>query len=213
MLTDLTKRPEGARPTEPAGGRAADVPRAGMRSGPFGRLARDRRGAAAVEFALVGSALVMTIVFLTMVGLFLYINQALDRATDLAARQIMIGTVQKANLSQAAFRTTVVCPALPAPINCDDVIVNVQTLAKAAQPGGYYTLVNANQTGLVVPALSNATAQFNPGTQGAYVYLQVVYPLTILPAFMTSMLGANYSYKGAPAYLTVATAAFRNEQY
>lgn len=161
----------------------------------------------------MGSTLVLTIVFVMMIGLLLYMNQALDRATDMAARQIMIGAVQKSNMGQSAFRTTVVCPALPAAINCDDVIVNVQTVTEAAQPAGYYGLVNASQTGLIIPALSNASALFVPGTQGAYVYLQVVYPMTILPAFMNSLLGATYTYKGAPAYLTVSTAAFRNEQY
>lgn len=177
------------------------------------RLRGDARGAAAVEFALVGSMLVLVIVFVMMIGFLLYIGQALDRATDLASRQIMIGAVQKAGLSQSAFRSSVLCPALPSGISCNDVIVNVQTVTEAAQPTGYYALVNAGQTGLIIPSLSNTGAQFNPGAQGSYVYVQVIYPITILPAFMTSLLGAGATYNGAPAYLAVSTAAFRNEQY
>ena len=155
----------------------------------------------------------MTIVFVMMIGLILYLDQALEHATDIAARQIMIGAVQKANMGQGAFRTTVVCPALPASLNCDDVIVNVQTVARGGPTDGYYGFVASDASGLAMPALSNASAQFTPGLQGAYVYLQVVYPVTILPAFMASFMGASSTYKGLPAYLAVATAAFRNEQY
>lgn len=185
----------------------------GRAAGALLRLRRDTRGAAAVEFALVGSMLVLTIVFIMMLGLLLYLGQALDRATDLASRQIMIGAVQKAGMNQSTFRSSVLCPALPSAINCNDVIVNVQTVTEAAQPTGYYALVNAGQTGLIIPSLSNTGAQFSPGAQGSYVYVQVIYPITILPAFMTSLLGSGATYNGAPAYLAISTAAFRNEQY
>lgn len=177
------------------------------------RLPADTRGTTAVEFALVGSALILTIVFIMMGGYLLYIGQALDRATAVAARQIMIGAVQKAGTGQSAFVSNTVCPALPLAINCNNVIVNVQTVTEAAQPGGYYGLVNSTQTALTIPALSNASATFSPGTQGAYVYLQVVYPVTFLPGFLAKLLGTNATYNGSPAYLEVSTAAFRNEQY
>jgi Flp pilus assembly protein TadG len=182
-------------------------------AGAAGRFAHDARAAAAVEFAIVSTALILMVVFVLALGLLLYFGQALDRATAVAARQIMIGAVQKANMTQSAFRTSVVCPALPAAMNCGDVIVNVQTIAKAAQPNGYYGLVNSNQTALLIPQLSNASAQFSPGTQGSYVYLQVIYPITFLPAFMSRLFATSATYNGTPAYLTVATAAFRNEQY
>lgn len=172
----------------------------------------DRRGAAAVEFAIVSGALLTTIIFIMTIGLLLYTGQALDRATAVAARQIMTGSVQKQVLSQSAFLTSVVCPALPAVFTCSNVIVNVQTLQEAAQPNGYYTFANSNQTGLIIPTLSNTAAQFNPGTQGSYVYVQIIYPMTMLPSFMAGLFGSA-TYNGAPAYLNVSTAAFRNEQY
>ena len=176
-------------------------------------FAGDRRGAAAVEFAIVSSALLLTIVFIVMLGLVLYLGQALDRATALASRQIMIGAVQKAGLGQSAFRTSILCPALPAAVNCADVIVNVQNLAKAPVANLYYSLINSAQTGVTIPTLSNAGASYDPGTQGNYIYVQVVYPMTFLPSFMTSIVGASTTYNGTPAYLAVSTATFRNEQY
>ena len=189
------------------------------RDGPFSNrptmrlFAGDRRGAAAVEFALVSSALLLTIVFIMMLGLVLYLGQALDRATALASRQIMIGAVQKAGLGQSAFRTSILCPALPAAMNCNDVIVNVKNLAKMPVANLYYSLINGTQTGVAIPTLSNAGASFDPGIQGDYIYVQIVYPMTFLPSFMSSIVGASASYNGTPAYLAVSTATFRNEQY
>lgn len=174
---------------------------------------RDTRGAVAVEFALVSGMFLMTLLFVMFVGLLLYMGQALDWATSVAARQIMTGSVQKQAMSQSTFITSVVCPALPATFNCNNLIVNVQTLAEAAGPAGYYSFTNSNQTGLIVPTLSNASTQFNPGLQSNYVYLQIIYPITFLPTFFTNILGMSATYQGSPAYLAISTAAFRNEQF
>ena len=183
------------------------------------RLLQDERGAAAVEFAIVSGALLMTIVFVMFVGLLLYMGQALDRATSLAARQIMTGVVQGQAISSAsAFATSFVCPALPATFTCSKVIVNAQKVS-ASDPAyypsqsWYYTLVNSSQTSLIVPTLSNSSTQFNPGVQKDYVYLQVIYPITFLPSFMANLLSGGATYNGSPAYLAISTAAFRNEQY
>ena len=176
-------------------------------------FAGDRRGAAAVEFALVSSALLLTIVFILMLGLVLYLGQALDRATAVASRQIMIGAVQKTNVGQSAFRTSLLCPALPAAMNCNEVIVNVKNLAKAPVANLYYSLVNSAQTGVAIPTLSNGGASYDPGIQGDYIFVEVIYPMTFLPSFMSSIVGASATYNGTPAYLAVSTATFRNEQY
>lgn len=176
------------------------------------RLTADVRGGAAVEFALVSSTAIVTVLGVMFIGLLVFMGQALDRAASVAARQIMTGAVQKQAMTQNTFVTSVVCPALPASFNCGNVIVNVQTVAEAAGPAGYYAFVNSNQTALLTPTLSNAAAQFSPGLQGSYVYLQIVYPMAIVPAVFAKMFGTA-TYNGAPAYLSVATAAFRNEQY
>ena len=178
---------------------------------------RDTRGAAAVEFALIASMLIFLILFLMTAGFILYLNQALDYAASKAARQVMIGAVQKGNLSQSSFITTDLCPYLPAALSCANVIVNLQTATEAAQPAGYYTYLNnpssSNPSGLIIPTLSNASTQFLPGSQGSYEYLQVIYPITYFPSVFASMFSNGATYNGAPAYLAVSTAVFKNEQY
>lgn len=179
----------------------------------FKRFLYDSRAASAVEFAVVALVFVSLLLFLLVCGTIIYLNQVLDFATAKAARQIMIGAVQKAAYSQADFRTKVVCPLLPSSINCDDVIVNLYTLTKAAQPNDYYQFTaGSNASALSIPDLSNATAAYKVGLQGSYQYLLVMYPVTFLPGPITQVLSGT-TYKGAPAFLTVSTAAFMNEQF
>ena len=161
----------------------------------------------------MGSTLIFTILFVITVGFLLYMGQVLDRATDAAARQIMIGAVQKAGIGQSDFRTGTLCPALPTAFNCNNLVVNVQTVKEDVSPKGYYGLINATQTGLSIPVLSNSGSKYDPGIQSDYVYLQVIYPITILPSFMSSILSGGATYNGSPAFLAVSTAAFRNENY
>ena len=183
------------------------------------RLLVNKRGTVAIEFAIVGTALFTMIVFIMFGSLLLYMSQALDRATNVAARQIMTGVVQQQAISSAsAFATKIVCPALPTMFNCNDLIINIQKVnasdaAYYPSQSWYYTLVNISQTALLIPTLSNSTTQFRPGTQTDYVYLQVIYPISFLPSFMAKLLSSGATYHGSPAYLAVSTAAFRNEQY
>lgn len=176
------------------------------------RLMPDRRGAAAVEFALVSVMFITGLLFAMSVALVIFLQQQLDRATDVAARQIMNGTVQKSGYTSDTFRTQSVCSTLPSFFSCSNVIVNVWTVTQGSSPGGYYTYVSGDVTRLLVPALSSSAAQFSPGVQGSYEYLQVIYPITFLPSLVTSLFSTQ-TYNGSAAYLTMSTAAFRNEQY
>ncbi|MDX7953809.1 pilus assembly protein [Lichenihabitans sp. Uapishka_5] len=172
----------------------------------------DRCGAAAVEFALVSVVFILTLTFTLGVALVIFLQQQLDHATDMAARQVMNGTVQKGAYSAAVFRQQVVCVNLPTIFSCGDTIVNLWTATEATSPGGYYSFVKSGAAGLVIPQLSNSVAQYSVGVQGSYEYLQVIYPITFLPSFVTSLFSSQ-TYNGVAAYMAVSTAAFRNEQY
>ena len=168
----------------------------------------DCRGTVAVEFAIVGSIFVTTLVAIFFLSILMYMNQALDYAVSKAARQVMTGAVQASALSQSSFRANVVCSYLPASFNCSNVTVNLQTLSEAQQPNGYYSLVNSTQTGLIIPTLP----QYNTGVQASYEYLQLTYPVTFLPSYLAGLMGGT-NYNGSPAILLMATIAFRNENY
>ena len=173
---------------------------------------RDIKGSAAVEFAIVGSLFITALLFTMVVAQLLYFNQQLDFATEQASRQIIVGRAQSQTppASLASF-TTALCESLPAAMACEDVIVNLYVVPKAGQPSGYYSYVKSDMSGLKLPAL--AAGQFNLGTRGDYQYLQVIYPVTFVPALLTEWVGSGTTYKGKAAYLLVSTAAFRNEQF
>lgn len=170
-----------------------------------------RRGGTAVEFALVAPMLLMTIVFVMTTGLELFINQGLDYATAQAARGIMTGADQGSSMSQSTL-TSAICSKLPVVINCADLIVNLYIVPRSNFPGGYYTFVKSDYSGLILPALTPGSGQFSMGIQGDYQYLQVIYPITLLPPFMANLFGGT-QYKGSAAYLAISSAVFRNEKY
>lgn len=176
------------------------------------RFGASTRGAAAVEFAFVSGFLILTILFVLVVAMIKYTSQALDYATQKAARQVMTGAVQKAGTGQSMFASTYLCPYLPAAIRCSDVIVNLYTVPYGAWPGGYFTYTSGYGQSLIIPPLSSSQAQYSPGMQGSYEFLLVIYPATFLPSAFTALLGTA-TYQGNPAYPVVATAAFRNEQF
>ncbi|WP_342162350.1 TadE/TadG family type IV pilus assembly protein [Methylobacterium sp. SD21] len=172
----------------------------------------DRRGAAAVEFALVGTLFIMTTLFVMLVGAILYITQAIDYATNAAARDILTGAAQVSSVTASSF-TQSLCGRLPPGIKCANLVVNLYKIPQAVQPAGYYSYVKADMSGLKIPALTPGTGTFDLGTQGDFQYLQVIYPITFLPSGFASILSGGATFNGQAAYLAIATAAFRNEQY
>ena len=176
-------------------------------------LIRDEKGSTAVEFALVGMMFMAVILFTMVVAEILYFGQKLDFATEQASRQVIVGKAQQqATPPTLADFTQARCGTLPAAMSCSDVIVNLYVVPKATAPG-YYAYVKADQSGLALPALTPGSGQFTLGSQGDYQSLQVIYPVTFLPSFMTAWLDASTMYNGKPAYLIISTAAFRVESY
>lgn len=76
------------------------------RSGLF-RIAKplaDRRGAAAVEFALIAFPLIFLLFSCIELAMVILLSVTLDNATDLASRQIRTGITTQGNSTAASFR-------------------------------------------------------------------------------------------------------------
>jgi Flp pilus assembly protein TadG len=174
----------------------------------------DVRGSAAVEFGIIGPAFIMVILFLMIVGYVMVMKQSLNYATQKAARLIATGQVQAAQLTQAQFIQQDICPLLPSLFTCANVIVNIQpvTTGDTSYPNEYYKFLNASSTGLSMPPLSNNSTSYCPGNAGGYVYMQVVYPIS-LPGGLFSNILTTTTYNGANVYVISATATFLNEPF
>jgi Flp pilus assembly protein TadG len=198
----------------------------GERVRPGGTLARvktfvrETRGATAVEFALIAPMLLLTVLFIMSIGYMIFMNQALDYATQKAARQIRTGQVQTAAITtQSAFATQVVCPLLPSFFNCSNVIVNSQDMGTISSipsdgvyPYEYNQFINTAQTGLTVPGLSNSSTTFCTGSGQTFVFLQILYPVPFFLSFLSSSTIAT-TYNGQKVYLIMSTATFLNEPF
>ncbi|MGH1569883.1 TadE/TadG family type IV pilus assembly protein [Methylobacterium sp. P31] len=176
------------------------------------KYARDRGGAAAVEFAFVAGLLIMAILFVMTVATVVFINQSVDYATTRASRQVLTGAAQTQALDQATFRAAL-CSHLPAVLKCSNLVVNLYVVTPGTSPSGYYSFVKSDMSGLAIPPLTPGSGQYSLGPRGAYQYLLVIYPITFLPSAIASFLSGGVTYNGTPAYLMISTAAFRNELF
>jgi Flp pilus assembly protein TadG len=168
-----------------------------------------RKGATAVEFALVATPFLALLVALFETALVFFASRVLDEVTEEASRYILTGQAQQANLTQAQFNnyictSTNTAALVSALFNCNNLMVNVQnyTSFASASTGSPTLTFNANG------AVAN-TWTYSPGAAGSIVVLQVMYqwPIVLGP------LGFNLSNLSNGKRLLVSTAVFKNEPY
>jgi pilus assembly protein Flp/PilA len=185
----------------------------------LGRFCDDKRGSAAVEFAIVALPLFFAILGIIEIGWGNFTQSRMDAAVQSTARLIMTGVVQNTQiagqpLTAAQFRDQILCPKLPSTMNCNDVFVNVQVFSEPASltaPSPYTQFINASATGLVTPALDNTQNNYCVGANASYVVIDVVYPL---PLLTTGYLTAAASiYNGHAVRMLQSTATFKNEPF
>ncbi len=177
---------------------------------------RNDRGVAAVEFGLIAAPVIFTLLAAVEAGFDLYNRNMLDNATQEVARKIMTGAVQSMTINNqpinaTQFRTNVVCPLLPSVFSCNNVIVNVETFTEAAYPGGFYNFVNSRQSSLTLPPLDNSETSYCIGATGAYVLLQILYPLPLVTNVLAP--GTVITFNGRKVRLLFSNAAFKNEPF
>ena len=187
-------------------------------------LARDRRGAAAIEFGFVAIPLLFCLVVIFQIGFNYYIMASLDRAANEGARAIMTGQVSQAGLTAAQFAQQYVCPHLPHNMSCGSIVVNTSIVLKGCNDGTSPTWCNtfpqtpaspsnynnsayvlANKSGLTMPSTTQSLNSFCPGGPGDYVLLEILYPAPLFTKLLR-VGGANIVYQ-------MSTATFVNEPF
>jgi Flp pilus assembly protein TadG len=166
----------------------------------FYRFRRNRRGSAAVEFALVAPVFFALLFAIIETGLMFFASQVLETITQDSARMILTGQAQTASYTQAQFQSYV-CSQIPALFSCANVYVDVESYPS-------FTNVTINSQ---IDASNNFinNMQYNPGGPGDIVVVRLFYQW---PLFVTG-LGYNISNLAGSKRLLTATAAFRNEPY
>lgn len=164
------------------------------------RFRRNRRGAAAVEFALVAPLFFALLFAILETAIVFFAGQVLETVAQNSARMILTGQAQTAAYSQSTFQTYV-CSQIPALFSCSNVYVDVESYPS-------FTNVTINSQ---IDGSSNFinNMQYNPGGPGDIVVVRLFYQW---PLIVTG-LGYNISNLTGSKRLLVATAAFRNEPY
>jgi Flp pilus assembly protein TadG len=165
------------------------------------RFRRNRRGSAAVEFALVAPIFFAVLFAIIELALVFFASQILETVTQDTARLIMTGQAQNASYTQATFKDAV-CARLTVMFDCvNGVSIDVQS----------YTAFSAVNIADPIDAGKNFVPPNNylPGGPGDIVVVRLFYKW---PLFVTG-LGFNPANIAGNKRLLTATAAFQNEPY
>ena len=176
------------------------------------RFRGNRRGSAAVEFALVAPMFFGLLFAIIETALMFFASQVLETVTQNSARVVLTGQAQSGSVTacavnsvstpctQATFKTYV-CSQIPALFDCNSLVVDVKSYSSFSS----VTLANYTACNLDLTAMG-----YSPGTSGQVVVVRIYYPW---PLFVTG-LGYNLNCSSTNnTRLLAATAAFQNEPY
>ena len=176
-------------------------------------FADDKRGIAAVEFALIAMPFFFLIFGLLEVCVIFIMSSILEHAATEASRQIRTGQLQTAGLSAAATQQAFedsVCDELFGLMSCDSRLkFDVQQFASFSGTGSstptYLPSTDPTNPG----GLDDSGFGFNAGAQNEIVVIRVFYEWDLIIPVMSAPL-ANMSNSRR---LLQATVAFRNEPF
>jgi Flp pilus assembly protein TadG len=166
------------------------------------RLLKNIDGATALEFAIVSVPLFALIIASLQTAIVFFEGQALQTAAGKAARQLMTGNAQLANMSQAQF-LNVVC-GVASSFQCSKLMVDVESGSNFQAVSTTPLTPTYNGAG----AVTNTWA-YSPGNPGDIVVLRVMYDWPVV----SGPLGFNLANQPNSTVLLVGTAVFKNEPY
>lgn len=164
----------------------------------------DRKGATAVEFALIGAPFIALLVAIIQTFLVFFAQQLLEQVVNQSSRQILTGQAQAQSLTQAQFAQAV-CSNVVIMFNCNGLMIDVQV-------ANSWSSANTGLPTLTYDANGKVTNvwQFNPGNQGDIVIVRVMY---LWPVFL-GPLGFNLANQSNSSNrLIMSSAVFMNEAF
>jgi Flp pilus assembly protein TadG len=174
------------------------------------RFRGNRRGSAAVEFALVAPMFFALLFAIIEVALMFFASQVLETVTQNSARVLLTGQAQSGSVtacavsgvgtpcSQSTFKAYV-CSQIPALFDCSKLSVDVVS----ANSFGTLSLTSYGDS----CNFNASAAQYGPGGAGQVVVVRLFYQW---PLFVT---GLGFNMGCSSKRLLVSTAAFKNEPF
>jgi Flp pilus assembly protein TadG len=170
-----------------------------------GRLRSDRRGAAALEFAVVALVFIIMVFGCIEVAYDLFVQTALDSAVQTAARSVQTGTARgTSGETSATFAAAAVCPALSGLLQCSLLTIGVETIASGYN---FYT----NPSPLTYGSASSSGGAICTGVGGQMMLLTAWYAG---PSFVGSLVPSfSTRINGSLVHLTSSSVGFVNEWF
>jgi Flp pilus assembly protein TadG len=182
------------------------------RGGILRRFRRNRRGSAAIEFALIAPVFCGLLFAIFETALMFLASQVLETVTQDSARMVLTGQAQNGQLPpcppeapcttpQAQFKHYV-CSQIPAALfDCNGLYVDVES---------YSAFASVNLSSHIDAAGNfDTNMNYSPGNAGDIVVVRMFYQW---PLYVTG-LGYNIANLAGSKRLLVATSAFKNEPY
>lgn len=164
--------------------------------------ASERRGQAAVEFALVAAPFFFIIFGLMEICLIFIMSTVLEHAVSDASREIRTGQAQEAGFSKLEFRNSV-CDKMFGLMSCDSNLhVDVKKLSSFSSADLSSPVDGSGN-------FDDSGFTFQPGGANDIVAVRVYYEWTLV----TPILSAPLANLANGKHLIQATAVFRNEPF
>ena len=174
----------------------------------LGRFGRNRRGSAAVEFALIAPIFIALLFAILETSMMFFAGQSLQTINENAARLIQTGQAQTAYKSVTDYLNNVICKPTPILFAC--VPTNGTSNAISVDVKSYSSFNNVNISSQIVNKnFDTSTLSYSLGGSCDVVVARLFYKW---PLFVTG-LGYDISNLNGSQRLLVATAVFRNEPY
>lgn len=171
----------------------------------LGRIKRcfaalDASGAAAIEFAIVGSTFMMLLLACFEFGYMLFVQSVLDNAARDAARLIRTCQVQTASNPTSTF-STLLCNEVGSIIGCGSIVYQAQV----------FNDWTSAQTAVNTPPTRDSngnmvSAGFSPGTRSQIAVVTVTYNYPFFTPWIAQLVGGSTN-----SGLLMSTVVFRNE--
>jgi len=150
---------------------------------------------------MVATPLIGLILFGLQLAVVFFFDEALQTVTQQAARMLMVGTAQQANMTQAQFATAV-CAQAPSAFTCSKMMIDVESF------NGY----SSASTSPISPYNSDGslkTLSYSPGTPGSIVVIRLMYPWPVI----SGPFNFGLANESNGTHLLVGTAVVKNEPY
>jgi Flp pilus assembly protein TadG len=162
----------------------------------------DCRGAAAVEFAIVGGSFMLMLLAAFEFGYMLFVQSVLDNAARDAARLIRTGQAQNSASPTSTF-STLLCNEVGSLIGCGSIVYQAQV----------FNNWSAAQTAVNTPPTRNSngtfvSSGFSAGTPGQIMVVTVTYNYPFFTPWIGGLVGGS-----SQSALLMSTVVFQNEPY